>query len=138
MNIYLNDRYLQYQERKQSLEAMPASEGRTELLRNYIRDLEADILKIVGNPNEFSDLVKRTAPSKIREVSHMLMYRCWALNTMFYDHCSNTEIKQFAVINELSDFQKNFCPLLLVCAFDFLNNRLDIKAAGTVMVRAIL
>ncbi|MEE0235273.1 MAG: hypothetical protein UD961_03830 [Bacteroidales bacterium] len=100
MNIYLNDRYMQYQERKQSLEAMPASEGRTELLRNYIRDLEADILKIVGNPNEFSDLVKRTAPSKIREVSHMLMYRCWALNTMFYDHCSNTEIKQFAVINE--------------------------------------
>ena len=99
-NIYFNDRYSQFQERLMALDLMPASEERTELLRNYVRELEADILTITRNKNEVSDLVKRTTPSKIREVSFLLAYRCSALNTMFYDHCSDSEIKQFATINE--------------------------------------
>ena len=99
-NIYFNDRYSQYQERLMALDTMPTSEERTELLRNYVRELEADILRITRNKNEVSDLVKRTPPSKIREVSFLLAYRCSALNTMFYDHCSDNEIKQFATINE--------------------------------------
>ena len=100
MWIYMQERYHHYSERKLLLDAMPASERRTELLRDYIRDLEADILKITGNQNEYSELTRKKAPSKIREVSHMLMLRCWALNIMFYDHCSDNEIKQFATINE--------------------------------------
>ena len=99
-NIYFNDRYTKYQERLMALDLMPLSEERTESLRNYVRDLESDILRIIGNQNEASDLVKRTPPSKIREVSFLLAYRCSALNTMFYDHCSDNEIKQFAAINE--------------------------------------
>ena len=99
-NIYFNDRYSQYQERLMALDTMPTSEERTELLRNYVRELEADILRITRNNNEISDLVKRTPPSKIREVSFLLAYRCSALNTMFYDHCSDNEVKQFATINE--------------------------------------
>lgn len=63
MNIYFNDRYLQYQERWKTLDLMPASEERTELLRNYVRELEADILRITLNQNEVSDLVKSTPPS---------------------------------------------------------------------------
>ena len=100
MWIYMNERYIHYSERKLLLDSMPASEKRTELLRDYIRDLEADILKITGNQNEHSELTRKKAPSKIREVSHMLMLRCWALNIMFYDHCSDNEIRQFAAINE--------------------------------------
>ena len=99
-NIYFNDRYSQFQERLMALDLMPASEERTELLRNYLRELEADILTITRNKNQVSGLVKRTPPSKIREVSFLLAYRCSALNTMFYDHCSDNEIKQFATINE--------------------------------------
>lgn len=99
-NIYFNDRYSQFQERLMALDLMPASEERTELLRNYVRELEADILTITRNKNEVSDLVKRTTSSKIREVSFLFAYRCSALNTMFYDHCSDSEIKQFATINE--------------------------------------
>ena len=73
-NIYFNDRYSQFQERLMALDLMPASEERTELLRNYVRELEADILTITRNKNEVSDLVKRTTPSKIREVSFLLAY----------------------------------------------------------------
>lgn len=100
MWIYMKERYIHYSERKLSLDTMPASEKRTELLRDYIRDLETDILKITGGQNQYSELTRREAPSRIREVSHLLMLRCWALNTMFYDHCSDNEIKQFVVINE--------------------------------------
>lgn len=82
-NIYFNDRYSQYQERLMALDTMPTSEERTELLRNYVRECK-----------------KTPPPSKIREVSFLLAYRCSALNTMFYDHCSDNEIKQFATINE--------------------------------------
>ena len=85
-NIYFNDRYSQYQERLMALDTIPGSEERTELLRNYVRELEADILKITRNKNEASDLVKRTTPSKICEASFLLAYRCSALNTMIYDH----------------------------------------------------
>ena len=63
-NIYVNDRYSQYQERLMALDTMPTLEERTELLRNYVRELEADILRITCNKNEVSDLVKRTPPSK--------------------------------------------------------------------------
>lgn len=42
-NIYFNDRYSQYQERLMALDTMPGSEERTELLRNYVRELEAYI-----------------------------------------------------------------------------------------------
>ena len=42
-NIYFNDRNSQFQERLMALDLMPASEERTELLRNYVRELEADI-----------------------------------------------------------------------------------------------
>jgi hypothetical protein len=62
-NLYFNDRYSQFQERLMALDLMPASEERTELLRNYVRELEADILTITRNKNEVSDLVKRTTPS---------------------------------------------------------------------------
>ena len=62
-NIYFNDRYSQFQERLMALDLMPALEERTELLRNYVRELEADILTITRNKNEVSDLVKRTPPS---------------------------------------------------------------------------
>lgn len=102
-NIYFNDRYTKYQERLMALDLMPLSEERTESLRNYVRDLESDILRIIGNQNEASDLVQRKLPSRIREVSFLLAYRCSALNTMFYDHCSDSEIKQFAAINEHLD-----------------------------------
>lgn len=100
MKIYLSERYMQYEDRKQALDLMPTSEERTELLGNYVRDLESDILKITGRQTEYSDLMRRVSPSKIQEVSYMLMFRCWALNTMFYDHCSNNELKRFATINE--------------------------------------
>jgi len=100
MKIYLSERYMQYEDRKQALDLMPTSEERTELLGNYVRDLESDILKITGRQTEYSDLKRRVSLSKIHEVSYMLMFRCWALNTMFYDHCSNNELKRFATINE--------------------------------------
>ena len=100
MKIYLSERYMQYEDRKQVLGLMPTSEERTELLRNYVRDLESDILQITGRQTEYSDLTRKVSPSKIREVSYMLMFRCWALNAMFYNHCLDNEIKRFATINE--------------------------------------
>ena len=62
-NIYFNDRYSQFQERLMALDLMPASEERTELLRNYVRELEAYIFTITRNKNEVSDLIKSTTPS---------------------------------------------------------------------------
>ena len=90
MKIYLSERYMQYEDRKQVLGLMPTSEERTELLRNYVRDLESDILQVTGSQTEYSYLTRRVSPSKIREVSYMLMFRCWALNTMFYNHYLDT------------------------------------------------
>lgn len=86
-------------ERRKCIEVMPSSEKKTTLLRSFIADIESNILEILNKSYNFAHSLNESFP-QLAQLILLLDMRCWALNTMFYDHCNDSEIVRFIMINE--------------------------------------
>ena len=87
-----------FHERMDGYESLPEEE-RIEKYREEVRNAEAEILKITGDPITGS-LWKTLETEDSKEiVDNLLGYRYYALSKMFALHCSDAEVKRIEVLD---------------------------------------
>jgi hypothetical protein len=69
-------------------------------LQVFVKNIEKDILEIAGDVLDYSLILrKRLTPFQFELLDSLLCLRLWALNNLFYIHCSDEEVTRFANVN---------------------------------------
>ena len=87
-----------FHERMDGYESLPEEE-RIEKYREEVRNAEAEILKITGDPITGSLWKTLESEDNKEIVDNLLGYRYYALSKMFALHCSDAEVKRIEVLD---------------------------------------
>ena len=91
---------LKYEQQADRLREMDSSEERTAQLKAFLADLEKVILDITGDVLDYKFILRRElTPDQLELLDELLGLRCWALNTLFDEHCSEEEVRRFSAVN---------------------------------------
>lgn len=92
---------LKYEQQADRLREMDSSEERTTQLKSFLADLEKDILDITGDVLDYKlSLIRKLSPDQLEQLDELLILRCWALNELFDEHCSEEEVRRFTAVND--------------------------------------
>lgn len=98
--------YKEFHRRMEDYGQLPVEE-RLEKYRTEVRDVEARILALTGDPVDGDLFSTLNTDEKMGRVNSLLKYRYYALSKMFELHCSDAEVKRIEDLNtQLLDLTK--------------------------------
>lgn len=97
--IYDSDLYRMYENLSNDIRGIEGDE-KVSKLQVFVKNIEKDILEIAGDVLDYSLILrKRLTPFQFELLDSLLCLRLWALNNLFYIHCSDEEVTRFANMN---------------------------------------
>ena len=91
---------LKYEQQADRLREMDSSEERTTQLKAFLTAMEKDALDITGDVLDYKmSLTRKLSPDQLQQLDELLILRCWALNELFDEHCSEEEVRRFTAVN---------------------------------------
>ena len=97
--IYDSDLYRMYENLSNDIRGIEGDE-KVSKLQVFVKNIEKDILEIAGDVLDYSLILrKRLTPFQFELLDSLLCLRLWALNNLFYIHCSDEEVTRFANVN---------------------------------------
>ena len=97
--IYDSDLYRMYENLSNDIRGIEGDE-KVSKLQVFVKNIEKDILEMAGDVLDYSLILrKRLTPFQFELLDSLLCLRLWALNNLFYIHCSYEEVTRFANVN---------------------------------------
>ena len=101
IDIFSSELFLKYDQWSERIRLMSTSGEKTSSLKSFIHDIEADMLDITGDVLDYSNRrIRDLTPYQFDLLDCLLLLRCWALNNLFDEHCTDEEVRRFAAIND--------------------------------------
>ena len=101
VDIFSSELFRKYDQWSEQIRLMPPSDEKTTSLKSFIHDIEADMLDITGDVLDYSSrCIRDLSPYQFDLLDCLLLLRCWALNNLFDEHCTDEEVRRFAAIND--------------------------------------
>lgn len=101
IDIFSSELFLKYDQWSERIRLMSTSGEKTSALKSFIHDIEADMLDITGDVLDYSNRrIRDLTPYQFDLLDCLLLLRCWALNNLFDEHCTDEEVRRFAAIND--------------------------------------
>lgn len=101
VDIFSSELFRKYDQWSEQIRLMPPSDEKTTSLKSFIHDIEADMLDITGDVLDYSSRgIRDLSPYQFDLLDCLLLLRCWALNNLFDEHCTDEEVRRFAAIND--------------------------------------
>ena len=101
VDIFSSELLLKYDRWSEQIRLMAPSDEKTTSLKSFIHDIEADMLDITGDVLDYSSRrIRDLSPYQFDLLDCLLLLRCWALNNLFDEHCTDEEVRHFAAIND--------------------------------------
>ena len=101
IDIFSSELLVKYDQWSEQIRLMSTSGEKTSSLKSFIHDIEADMLDITGDVLDYSNRrIRDLTPYQFDLLDCLLLLRCWALNNLFDEHCTDEEVRRFAAIND--------------------------------------
>ena len=101
IDIFSSELLVKYDQWSEQIRLMSTSGEKTSSLKSLIHDIEADMLDITGDVLDYSNRrIRDLTPYQFDLLDCLLLLRCWALNNLFDEHCTDEEVRRFAAIND--------------------------------------
>lgn len=101
IDIFSSELFLKYDQWSERIRLMSTSGEKTSSLKSFIHDIEADMLDITGDVLDYSNRrIRDLTPYQFDLLDCLLLLRCWALNNLFDEHCTDEDVRRFAAIND--------------------------------------
>ena len=101
IDIFSSELFLKYDQWSERIRLMSTSGEKTSALKSFIHDIEADMLDITGDVLDYSNRrIRDLTPYQFDLLDCLLLLRCWALNNLFDEHCTDEDVRRFAAIND--------------------------------------
>ena len=101
IDIFSSELFLKYDQWSERIRLMSTSGEKTSALKSFIHDIEADMLDITGDVLDYSNRrIRDLTPYQFDLLDCLLLLRCWALNNLFDEHCTDEEVRRFAAVND--------------------------------------
>ena len=101
IDIFSSELLVKYDQWSEQIRLMSPSAEKTLSLKSFIHDIEADMLDITGDVLDYSNRrIRDLTPYQFDLLDCLLLLRCWALNNLFDEHCTDEEVRRFAAIND--------------------------------------
>lgn len=101
IDIFSSELFLNYDQWSEQVRLMSPSGEKTSSLKSFIHDIETDMLDITGDVLDYSSRgIRDLSPYQFDLLDSLLLLRCWALNILFDEHCTDEEVRRFAAIND--------------------------------------
>lgn len=102
VDIFNSELYRKYDQWREQIRLMPPSGEKTSSLKSFIHDIEADMLDITGDVLDYSSRrIRALSPYQFDLLDCLLLLRCWALNNLFDEHCTDEEVRRFTAVNDM-------------------------------------
>ena len=101
IDIFSSELLVKYDQWSEQIRLMSPSGEKISSLKSFIHDIEADMLDITGDVLDYSNRrIRDLTPYQFDLLDCLLLLRCWALNNLFDEHCTDEEVRRFAAIND--------------------------------------
>ena len=101
IDIFSSELLVKYDQWSEQIRLMSPSGEKTSSLKSFIHDIETDMLDITGDVLDYSSRrIRALSPYQFDLLDCLLLLRCWALNNLFDEHCTDEEVRRFAAIND--------------------------------------
>ncbi len=101
IDIFSSELLLKYDQWSEQIRLMSPSGEKMSSLKSFIHDIETDMLDITGDVLDYSRRrIRDLSPYQFDLLDCLLLLRCWALNNLFDEHCTDEEVRRFAAIND--------------------------------------
>ena len=102
VDIFNSELFLKYDRWSEQIRLMAPSDEKTTSLKSFIHDIEADMLDITGDVLDYSSRrIRSLSPYQFDLLDCLLLLRCWALNNLFDEHCTDEEVRRFTAVNDM-------------------------------------
>ena len=101
IDIFSSELLVKYDQWSEQIRLMSPSGEKISSLKSFIHDIETDMLDITGDVLDYSNRrIRDLTPYQFDLLDCLLLLRCWALNNLFDEHCTDEEVRRFAAIND--------------------------------------